>query len=134
MAAKANVPDLERVRVALEAAHGIQEHAAAALGIPRSTLQAWLRRGPLAELQQYARYLRAQYAPSAQGRPWNVDGARTRDAVERAWVASGYRLATAARLLDLPRTSLRHLVHRYNLPNLPASGRRARRAGAGETG
>ena len=37
-----------------------------------------------------------------------------------------YRLTAAARTLELPRTSVRHLLHRYGLPNLPASGRRGR--------
>lgn len=123
MQPKPNPPERERVRAALEAAHGIQEHAAAALGVSRTTLQTWLTRGPLTELREYARQLRVDYAPEAQGRPWTVDEARDRRAVEQAWIASGYRLAVAARLLGVPRSSLRHLLHRYELPNLPAPGR-----------
>jgi DNA-binding NtrC family response regulator len=117
------LPDMATVRAALEAEHGIQGRAAERLGIPRSTLQAWLTRGPLAELQSYARQLRSQYAPQAQGRPWTMDGQRSREVVAQAWQASGYRLAPAAAALGIPRSSLRHLLHRYELPNLPASGR-----------
>lgn len=112
----------KKVRVALEAAHGIVDRAARELGIPRTTLQSWLA-GPLSDLEGYVGELRARYAPDGPGRPWTVDDGRTRTAVARAWRASGYRLAVAARELELPRTSLRHLLHRYRLPNLPASGR-----------
>jgi transcriptional regulator with GAF, ATPase, and Fis domain len=115
----------EQVRQALEAAHGIQDRAARALGIPRTTLQKWLA-GPLQDLRETIRELREQYAPTGQGRPWTVEGPRTRAAVARAWKESGYRLTAAARTLELPRTSVRHLLHRYGLPNLPASGRRGR--------
>ncbi len=113
----------KRVRAALRRANGIQERAARALGIPRSTLQEWLTSGPLHDLGDYARRLRADYAPPNQGRPWMATKNRTRAVVARAWKASGHRLATAARLLEIPRTSLRHLLHRYRLPNLPAGGR-----------
>jgi DNA-binding protein Fis len=123
MAGKSEMPSIERGAHALEAAHGIQDRAAAVLGIPRSTLQKWLSQGPLAESWDYVRELRAQYAPRGRGRPWVLDDSRERSVVEEAWKASGFRLALAARMLDVPRTSLRHLLHRYGLPNLPASGR-----------
>jgi hypothetical protein len=111
------------VRAALEAAHGIETRAAAVLGVPRTMLQKWLS-GPYADMRSLIDELRTKYAPDGPGRPWTIDGTRTREAVARAWKASGYRLTKAARLLDLPRTSLRHLLHRYGLPNLPASGRK----------
>jgi transcriptional regulator with GAF, ATPase, and Fis domain len=119
---KRKMPTRGEVRAALEVAHGIQDRAARKLGVPRTTLQKWLS-GPLSDLRVRIDELRAKYAPQGPGRPWTVDGARTRAAVARAWKESGYRLAVAARSLDLPRTSLRHLLHRYRLPNLPASGR-----------
>jgi len=112
-----------KVRAALEAAHGIQDRAARALGVPRTTLQRWLS-GPYSDMRTLIENLRGRYAPDGPGRPWTIDGERTRAAVARAWNASGYRLTAAARLLDLPRSSLRHLLHRYGLPKLPASGRK----------
>ena len=122
MPRRSKTPAREKVRAALEAAHGIQDRAARALGVPRTSLQKWLS-GPLSDLKTYMDELRAKYAPQGPGRPWTVDGARTRAEVARAWKASGYRLTEAARSLGLPRTSLRHLLHRYGLPNLPAPGR-----------
>ncbi|MCU1282689.1 MAG: hypothetical protein JWM53_6235 [bacterium] len=115
--------DRDAIRAALKEARGIQMRAAKALGIPRSTLQKWLSTGPLRDLRQYVVELRKQHAPDGQGRPWKTARNRTRAAVARAWKASGYRLDPAARALGIPRTSLRHLLHRYQLPNLPAHGR-----------
>jgi transcriptional regulator with GAF, ATPase, and Fis domain len=126
MSRKAITPDYEKVREALEAAHGIQSRAAEILGVARTSLQSWLRMAAYEGLDEYSRELRRQYAPPTFGRPWHLDGARSREAVERAWNESGYRLNVAARMLDLPRNSLRHLLHRYQLPNLPASGRPAK--------
>jgi transcriptional regulator of acetoin/glycerol metabolism len=114
--------DRNAIKSALAAAHGIQQSAAEALGIPRSTLQKWLS-GPLRDLRQYVTELREEHAPPGQGRPWKLARNRTRSAVARAWAASGYRLSIAARRLGIPRTSLRHLLYRYDLPNLPAIGR-----------
>ena len=122
---KRAAPQRKQIRAALTQAHGIVDRAARALGVPRTTLQNWLA-GSLSDLQRFAAALRAKYAPDGPGRPWTVDGTRSRGAVARAWKASGYRLAVAARILDVPRTSLRHLVHRYELPNLPAAGRSSR--------
>jgi hypothetical protein len=94
------------------------------LGVPRSTLQMWLSpKGPLHSLRPYVERLRRHHAPRAQGRPWKAAQNRTRAAVARAWKQSAYRLVPAARLLGIPRTSLRHLVHRFRLPNVPARGR-----------
>ena len=115
------------IRAALRRAHGIQERAAKALGIPRSTLQKWLASDTLKGLREYSLELRADHAPTKQGRPWKSTKSRTRAAVARAWKSSGYKLSAAARLLEIPRTSLRHLLYRYRLPNLPANGRRAQR-------
>jgi transcriptional regulator with GAF, ATPase, and Fis domain len=116
--------DRATVRAALKEARGIQLRAATALGIPRSTLQKWLSpKGPLRRLRPYVERLRQQHAPRGQGRPWKAAQNRTRAAVARAWKKSGYRLEPAARLLGIPRTSLRHLVHRFRLPNAPARGR-----------
>jgi transcriptional regulator with GAF, ATPase, and Fis domain len=123
MPRRAEIPERDKVRAALQEAHGIQDRAAKALGVPRSTLQKWLT-GPFQDLKADLDGLREAYAPDGRGRPWTMDGARTRAAVERAWIKSGYRLTTAARLLGLPRTSVRHLLHRYALPNLPAPGRK----------
>jgi transcriptional regulator with GAF, ATPase, and Fis domain len=113
----------ETIVAALKASHGIQDRAAAALGIPRSTLQKGVS-GPLRDLRPLIAELRRRHAPMRQGRPWKAARNRTRSAVARAWRASGYRLTVAARLLSIPRTSLRHLVHRYQLANLPAPGRK----------
>jgi transcriptional regulator with GAF, ATPase, and Fis domain len=126
MPRRSNVPPAETVRAALEAANGIQDRAARALGVPRTTLQKWLA-GPLSDLRSYVDEIRARYAPDGRGRPWITDGARSREEVARAWEQSGYRLSVAARLLELPRTSLRHLLHRYGMPNLPAPGRHPRK-------
>ena len=83
----------DAVRAALEAAHGIQDRAANALGVPRTTLQNWLSpTGPLSDLRELAAKLRADSAPRAQGRPWTTDDNRTRTAVASAWEASDYRL------------------------------------------
>jgi len=123
MARKARVPAREEVVAALQAAHGIQSRAATALGVPRTTLQRWLS-GPLQDLEASIDQLRSDHAPDGPGRPWTTEGTRSREAVASAWRASGYRLTTAARMLELPRTSLRHLLHRYQLPNLPAPGRK----------
>ena len=117
------IPDRATMRAALEAANGIETRAAKHLGVPRTTLQKWLASERLRGLKRHAAKLRARFAPRAQGRPWTVDGKRTRGAVARAWKSSGYKLTAAARKLGLPRTSLRHLLHRYGLPNLPAPGR-----------
>lgn len=119
------IPERDTVRAAFHDAHGIHQRAAKALGVPRTTLQSWLS-GPLRELRAFVDELRAKHAPRGPGRPWTVEETRTRAAVARAWKQSGYRLAVAARTLDLPRTSVRHLLHRYRLPNLPAPGRQPR--------
>jgi DNA-binding protein Fis len=116
--------DRKTIRAALEAAHGIQTRAAAALGVPRTTLQKWLTSGPLRSWSRYLAKLRRGHAPRAHGRPWKGSRNRSRAAVARAWKAAGHRLDPAARLLGIPRTSLRHLLHRYQLPNLPAHGRK----------
>jgi DNA-binding NtrC family response regulator len=118
----------DAVRAALEAAHGIQERTAKVLGVPRTTLQNWLSpTGPFSDLREFAAKVRADAAPRTQGRPWTTDDNRTRTAVASAWEASGYRLSAAARQLGIPRTSLRYLLHRYELPNLPAHGRAPKR-------
>jgi DNA-binding protein Fis len=123
MPRKARIPDLETIRIALRAGDGIQTRAANVLGVPRTTLQKWLERPELQELVTYAAKLRTDLAPPEQGRPFTMDASRTRAKVARAWRASGYRLTKAARALGIPRTSLRHLLYRYDLPNLPAPGR-----------
>jgi DNA-binding NtrC family response regulator len=115
--------DRKAIRAALEAARGITSRAAEELGIPRTTLQKWLL-GPLRGWRDYFAKLKKAHAPQAQGRPWKESRNRSRQAVARAWRAAGYQLSGAARLLNIPRTSLRHLLYRYKLPNLPANGRK----------
>jgi transcriptional regulator with GAF, ATPase, and Fis domain len=116
--------DRKKIRAALKAAHGVQSRAAKTLGVPRTTLQKWLTAGPLRHWRRYVDNLRRGHAPRAHGRPWKASRNRTRAAVARAWKAASHRLDPAARLLGIPRTSLRHLLHRYQLPNLPAPGRK----------
>jgi len=111
------------IREALDKTNGILDHAARLLGVPRSTFQGWLASPALAELAQHAAQLRAAHAPPHQGRPYLSGENRTREAVSRAWEEANYELSRAARALGLPRSSMRHLLHRYSLPNLPASGR-----------
>ncbi|MDB4967030.1 MAG: hypothetical protein JWN44_2719 [Myxococcales bacterium] len=116
-------PSEEAIRQALVDANGIIVRATALLGVPRSTFQGWLVSPKFAELAQYAAQLRASHAPPHQGRPFLAGDNRSKEAVSRAWEESGYELTRCARALGLPRSSLRHLLHRYTLPNLPASGR-----------
>ncbi|MDB4964613.1 MAG: hypothetical protein JWN44_302 [Myxococcales bacterium] len=111
------------IRRAVEETHGILEHAARLLEIPRSTLQGWFTTAAFEELSAYASQLRAAYAPPHQGRPFANGDNRTREVVARAWEESGYVLSACAKALGLPRSSVRHLVHRYRLPKLPARGR-----------
>jgi transcriptional regulator of acetoin/glycerol metabolism len=117
------LPTEAEIRQALTDANGIIVRATAILGVPRSTFQGWLVSPKYAELAQYAAQLRSAHAPPHQGRPFLGGDNRTREAVSNAWEASGYELTRCARNLGLPRSSLRHLLHRYSLPNLPASGR-----------
>ena len=116
-------PTETEIRQALADANGIIVRATAILGVPRSTFQGWLASPKFAGLAQYAAELRAAHAPPHQGRPFLIGDNRTRESVSRAWEESGYELTRCARALGLPRSSLRHLLHRYALPNLPASGR-----------
>jgi transcriptional regulator with GAF, ATPase, and Fis domain len=122
-ARRRRMPNEAAIRRALEATHGVLDHAARRLHVPRSTFQQWLSRPESAALAQLAAELRRAYAPPHQGRPFVVAENRSREAVARAWEASGFCLAVAARSLELPRTSLRHLLHRYGLPHRPSEGR-----------
>jgi transcriptional regulator of acetoin/glycerol metabolism len=116
-------PSEAAIRDALREAHGIYVHAARRLGIPRSTFHGWMTSRDFAPLSHYASALRSDCAPPHQGRPFAAGDNRSRQAVAAAWEKSGHTLSVCARALGLPRSSVRHLLHRYRLPNLPASGR-----------
>lgn len=113
----------DAIRRALEETHGILDHAARLVGIPRSTFQGWMSTAAFEELSQYASQLRAAHAPPHQGRPFAPGDNRTREVVAHAWEESGYVLNACAKALGLPRSSVRHLLYRYGLPKLPARGR-----------
>jgi transcriptional regulator with GAF, ATPase, and Fis domain len=116
-------PSEQVIRDALTRSHGIYDHAARRLGIPRSTFQGWMVSAAFEALSQYASELRGEHAPPHQGRPFARGDNRSRQAVAAAWEKSGHTLSACARALGLPRSSVRHLLYRYRLPNLPASGR-----------
>lgn len=101
-----------RIWDALVRQEGNVHRAADVLGVPKSTLMTRLKRYH-GTLLDKARELRGRKG-NARGRP-RIAG-RTKRIVGSAWRKSGQSIAECARLLDLPESSVRDLLVRYDLP------------------